>query len=129
MGVSRPLRTAQSGWRRQHQTQAAGEEDVTSKQFLGLEASLLSSHRLPNKQMQLMNRNLHRLQQTLRQGFANVETQFTNMNNNMVNLTTAINDLCREMVADRAHARRRERNTAARLDRLSHSIGRLAVVV
>ncbi|KAJ1142695.1 hypothetical protein NDU88_009008 [Pleurodeles waltl] len=73
-----------------------------------------------------MNRNLYRMQQTLTQGFGNVENQLSTMNTNMVNLTTAINDLCREMVADQAHARRKERNTAARLDCLSQSICRLA---
>ncbi|KAJ1127414.1 hypothetical protein NDU88_005816 [Pleurodeles waltl] len=38
MGVSRPLRAAGSGRRWRRQTQAAGEENVTSEQFLGLEA-------------------------------------------------------------------------------------------
>ncbi|KAJ1123873.1 hypothetical protein NDU88_002340 [Pleurodeles waltl] len=76
--------------------------------------------------MQVRNRNLHRLQQTLSQGFANVDNQFTAMNNNMANLTSSINDLVWEMVADRAHERNRESNTAARFDRLSQSIGRLA---
>ncbi|KAJ1209166.1 hypothetical protein NDU88_004544 [Pleurodeles waltl] len=46
MGVSRPLRTAGSGRRRHRRTHEAGEEDVTTEQFFGLEASLLSNHLL-----------------------------------------------------------------------------------
>ncbi|KAJ1163387.1 hypothetical protein NDU88_003845 [Pleurodeles waltl] len=79
--------------------------------------------------MRVMNRNLIRLQQTLSQGFANVDNQLTAMNTTMANLTSSINDLVREMVADRAHARLRERNTAARLDRLSVSNGHLVTTI
>ncbi|KAJ1207283.1 hypothetical protein NDU88_002674 [Pleurodeles waltl] len=118
MRESRPHRSAGSVRRRQRPMQSASEEDVTAEKLLGLEASLLQSHRLQDRHMRVMNRNLNRLQHTLSQGFANVDNQFTAMNTNMANLTSSINNLVREMVAHRAHARCREHNTAARLDRL-----------
>ncbi|KAJ1215861.1 hypothetical protein NDU88_003468 [Pleurodeles waltl] len=61
MSVSQPHMSAGSWWRQRHQAQSAGDEDVTEEQYPGLEASLLSNHRLQNKQMRLMNRNPHRL--------------------------------------------------------------------
>ncbi|KAJ1123146.1 hypothetical protein NDU88_001619 [Pleurodeles waltl] len=62
MGESRPLRTAGSGRRRHRLTHDAGEEDVTTEQFLGLKASLLSSHRLQIKHMRMMSWNLQQMQ-------------------------------------------------------------------
>ncbi|KAJ1157739.1 hypothetical protein NDU88_010439 [Pleurodeles waltl] len=47
------------------------------------------------------------------------------MNTHLGNLTQSIDFLVRELVADRAQARHRECNTAARLDRLAAFIGPL----
>ncbi|XP_069061942.1 myb-related transcription factor, partner of profilin-like [Pleurodeles waltl] len=119
---SRPQRSAGSVRSRQGPMQSARREDVTDEQLLGLEASLLQTHRLQNRHMRLMNRNLTRLQDTLMQGFANVDNQFTTMNAHMANMTTSIDSLVREMVADREQARRRKLSTPARLDRLRASL-------
>ncbi|KAJ1200213.1 hypothetical protein NDU88_004039 [Pleurodeles waltl] len=74
MRDSQPQRLAGRGRRRHRLTYDASEEDASTQLFLGLEASLISSHRQQNKHMQLMNRNSQRIQQTFTQGFGNVET-------------------------------------------------------
>ncbi|KAJ1174536.1 hypothetical protein NDU88_006357 [Pleurodeles waltl] len=59
-------------------------------------------------------------------GLADVNSQFTRLNDNVSELTQSIRQLVTELVADRRSARHRERHLVTRFDGMAASIGRLA---
>ncbi|KAJ1201511.1 hypothetical protein NDU88_005320 [Pleurodeles waltl] len=70
---------------------------------------------------------MQRLENNMTHSLADVNTQFTLLNDNVSELTLSIRKLVTELVAERHSARRRERHLITRFDRMAASIGHLAM--
>ncbi|XP_069092410.1 E3 ubiquitin-protein ligase RNF8 isoform X2 [Pleurodeles waltl] len=124
--ASCPEPAARQSRRHRRRVLAVPQEEIREAAMSGIEASLLTGQRLQTRQLRSISSTLHRMESNMTTGLAEVNTQFTRLNDNVGDLTQAIRQPVTELEADRRSARRRERHTMARFDRMSAAIGRLA---